>query len=274
VPYASLKAFWTPYRVRDTLNSSAKHFSEDIGTILSDYLRVWSILVYIGRPADIVSFTRYKLDDASLPLVGLPHHWEQAPPFHQLFQAFQDHQWLFCPLEFKAKLHNRVLDKRHVLPVTYQYRLSPEITDLDLTIVHKVEIHESCNQLVPKVGSPYYLAAEGLLTYTQGVVAFKVYQTDDVAELFEREIAIYVNLKPESFKYIINYFGSFQQGDKRTVILEYADGGNLLDFFRRVPHPRSLNDHTALWENLIELLQGLYLVHNLTLDEGSWQFRG
>ncbi|KAG5789539.1 hypothetical protein H9Q69_011400 [Fusarium xylarioides] len=62
---------------------------------------------------------------------------------------------------------------------------------------------------------------------------------------------------------ITKCYGSFEypETNKRFIVLEYTPEGSLLDFFKRTP-PDNSNDLELLWDRLLQLLDGLYLLHN------------
>src|SRR5689334_20109535 len=85
VSYQALTEIWHTAKIYNVLNSGSVTVDEPVDRIHARCLRVWSILVYISRPADIVSFTRFEFDDTRLPWIGFPPQWEQTPAYNQLF---------------------------------------------------------------------------------------------------------------------------------------------------------------------------------------------
>jgi serine/threonine protein kinase len=67
--------------------------------------------------------------------------------------------------------------------------------------------------------------------------------------------------------HIIDFLGSYEQGDTRCILLEYADIGTLDDYFRTFAPPTSEKDIIQFFICLFDLLKGLYAVHQL---EGSF----
>lgn len=61
----------------------------------------------------------------------------------------------------------------------------------------------------------------------------------------------------------IKYFSSFEKGQTFNIILEYAEGGTLNDFFKRTEPPRSLQDIFYFWKGLMEILLALKIIQQL-----------
>ena len=74
---------------------------------------------------------------------------------------------------------------------------------------------------------------------------------------------------------IIKYYGSFSQNGTFNLLLEYADGGDLLAFFKENPPPQTPEDTRLFWTGIFDVLKGLHAVHQLTPDNGEpGQYRG
>jgi serine/threonine protein kinase len=110
---------------------------------------------------------------------------------------------------------------------------------------------------------------------------FKEYETTDqlAAATYDNETSIYRNLNKDerTHKNVVGFHGSFQTSEKGTIVLEYADGGDLLNFFKQVPPPSQAKHLTVFLINFFELLCGLEAVHNLkSLERGrkKWVLEG
>ena len=62
---------------------------------------------------------------------------------------------------------------------------------------------------------------------------------------------------------IIGYYGSFRRGDTFNVILEYADRGNLKEFFQHQDPPSTAESIIQFWQGLFKLIYALRAVHNV-----------
>jgi serine/threonine protein kinase len=59
---------------------------------------------------------------------------------------------------------------------------------------------------------------------------------------------------------LVQFYGSWTQGQTHNILLEYADGGTLADFFR-CGHPTSKEDRLKFWNNLLRLLEPIGRIH-------------
>lgn len=62
---------------------------------------------------------------------------------------------------------------------------------------------------------------------------------------------------------IINYYGSYIHGQEFNILLEYADRGNLEDYFKRETPPSRGFDIVRFWESLFQLIDGLRVIHSV-----------
>ena len=143
---SDLEGFWNDEMITSVLYEKHPHISADLSTIRTNYLRVWSILVHIGRPEFITDFIiKDQSDDHNLPLGpgDGPTVRTQGSAFSAALEEFRKKQWPFIPVEFRRgnTMFKRLLDDRHVLPIDYVERLSGVSPE---TVVRKVRLHEGC----------------------------------------------------------------------------------------------------------------------------------
>ncbi|KAF4982069.1 hypothetical protein FDECE_17584 [Fusarium decemcellulare] len=241
VPPSQLKRYWTEQKVRDILHSCDPPVQENANQIATRFLRIFSVLVHIEQPQDITMFIRKNIDDHQMPRSDLPSDFPA-----KMDRVLED-QWMFCPLEFTHdQIHKRELHALQILPVTYEKMLREESPDRDAARVWKVRIHPDCNSLIP-VDAP---------------IVFKVYEGPGGKDLYAAEANVYSALPAQNS--ITKYFGSFsyEETDKRIIMLEYAAGGSLLDFLRNTGPPVTPDHFFMLWERLLGLLDGIYALHN------------
>lgn len=100
---------------------------------------------------------------------------------------------------------------------------------------------------------------------------FKIYTEAGGKNTYEAESDVYSALTQNSdaSKTITKFYGSFsfENTEKRVIILEYAPGGSLLDFLKDTPPPIYPADLKLLWKRLTELLEGLYILHHIQLSD-------
>jgi serine/threonine protein kinase len=80
-----------------------------------------------------------------------------------------------------------------------------------------------------------------------------------------KEKAAYTTLiqSQHSLPHIVEYLGSYEQGDVRCIILEYADIGTLDEYFEKIAPPRSEEDLVAFFTSLFGLIKGLNSIHEV-----------
>jgi len=82
-------------------------------------------------------------------------------------------------------------------------------------------------------------------------------------------------LRQPGSKNIVGYYGSFVQNGTFNLLLQFADGGNLLEYYANTPPPREPADVQRFWKSLFAVFQGLHAVHRITPSDGDAdQYRG
>ena len=76
-----------------------------------------------------------------------------------------------------------------------------------------------------------------------------------------------MRLKPTG---IAKCYGSlaYTETNIRIIVLEYASKGSLVEFFE-LPVPMATNDYRQLWERLLDLFEGLYVLHNIDHNDSK-----
>ena len=111
-----------------------------------NYLRVFSILVFIGKAEYITQFIRYPgLDDRHLPFLSPthpPHNW---PPIEEFYPAFYSAQWQFCPQKFaRENLWNVCFEEDHILPIVEKIQMRKGRN----AVIYKIKVLENYNTLM------------------------------------------------------------------------------------------------------------------------------
>jgi hypothetical protein len=112
-----------------------------------NYLRVFSILVFIGKAEYITQFIRYPgLDDRHLPFLSPthpPHNW--PPPIEEFYPAFYSAQWQFCPQKFvRENLWNVCFEEDHILPIVEKMQMRKGRS----AVIYKIKVLEQYNTLI------------------------------------------------------------------------------------------------------------------------------
>ncbi|OHE99731.1 serine/threonine protein kinase [Colletotrichum orchidophilum] len=265
VPRCALVTFWTTDNVRRVFYSREDWIRDSTSTIQAHYLHVFSILVYMSQPQHISLFTECFIKDTSLPLDETRFAFLEGEE-KRIFEEFHKEQWRFYPFLFETeggpkqrKLH---LPPLQIIPIISKdpIKHSGDVQD-DTVCVYRVKLHPLC--------------------FAQQEVVFKIYRDVDseVNQSYENEVDMYTQLDEQASSYdsIIRYFGSFEIPGFRTIVLEYASGGNLKSFFERYPPPLAHSDRILFWDNLMGLLGGLDAIHNLRKSrgvKGAWLLTG
>ncbi|KAM5360453.1 hypothetical protein ACJZ2D_013731 [Fusarium nematophilum] len=253
----SLERYWTTERIRDVLLSCEPHLTEDAASIQKRFPLIFSILVYISAPSAISYFARRDWDDHHLPMSPADlnrRHWAEA---------FLEIQWMFRPLEFSDRaIDRRELQTDRILPLKYTRQISEDGRDQDAARIWEAKIHGGYKNLIPE--------AAHRLTEQDGRAALKVYESDSAEGLYNAEAYTYAMLS-NRFENITRLYGSFsfKGTQSRMLVLEYAPGGSLVDFFQNTQPPVTPEDFNLLWDRLLELTDGLHALHNLSAPELS-----
>ncbi|KAF5686286.1 serine threonine kinase [Fusarium circinatum] len=256
VPYvipSALDNYWTGRRVDIILNSQQPPVASSSDMIISDFPRVFSILTLIGQPQEIgwLCSNVKGLDDRRLPFDEscFPSTCKWAGDFIR-------EQWMFIPLFFpQDKIFSRVVHPKTILPVTYKKQLTQKRGGRDTATLWEVQVHPR-GRLATSADQP---------------VVFKVYEGVGTEDLYKAETDVYLKLRTKYNKYITQHLASFsfQGRSKHIIVLEYAAGGSLKDFFKNTPIPASPNEFRLLWRRLLKLLDALHVLHDLYRPDGA-----
>ncbi|KAK8091011.1 hypothetical protein PG994_000516 [Apiospora phragmitis] len=61
---------------------------------------------------------------------------------------------------------------------------------------------------------------------------------------------------------IVHFYGWFQQGGKYTIVLEYAELGSLIEYWKGDHEPTQQEDINMIWTSFSELFKGLTVIHS------------
>jgi len=278
----ALREYWqTNNRISELLDENT-----GIGpkTLADTWLQVWSILCYIARDNEthfINTFKRLGVDDSNLPVLRWPVNWPKDPATADLQKRFEEHQWRFTPLKLGPKtIYRKALHQRQIIPAREVPLSERGGGGGDDGVVTKADLCPCC--IIDR-------------KYPPTVVFKKIGPTEDKNEFdqleksWENELDIYAKLEnwdpmavleipdmepsvASPFDYVTQCLGCFEQpgpeGKRWTIILEFAAGGSLNDFYRS-PDGRSVisprldkSNILPFWNKLLRcLLQGLVAIH-------------
>lgn len=147
IPYSELDSYWTIGKIAAVLRSFDKPLPFDVYSISSDYLRIFSSLVFTSTTRLLLGLIlTNSLDDTQWPLVDYPGKW---PKYDRdslgAFDEVKKAQWMFFPHHFKtSRLNNTELDPECILPIE---QLETIVQDGG-SAIHRIKIHDSYNDLV------------------------------------------------------------------------------------------------------------------------------
>lgn len=144
-----LSRYWTVTAVAHVLNTGYyTPIAISADTIISQYLRVWSTLVFIGRPERITWFHEKVRNDEYFFASGFAEAPDQDHSIQVMLEAFHQEWYKFWPVRFKSRsraqiMYKRDLDPQRVLPIVSRRQLSQTDT-LSRTIIYQVTLDPLC----------------------------------------------------------------------------------------------------------------------------------
>lgn len=274
VPYDKLEEYWEKSRVEEVLSSLSPVIPSR--TIRSKYLRVFTILVLLNKIRYLPRFLSHALTDECWPRVKRFEGWAEAVGDDDFFQDFKRKQWTFFPLEFcRHELVDRIVPLERVLPFT---KVEPVPSQAHVVSgggggakCSIITIHDSCNRLQNGNGP------------RSGSFLLKTYEIQapswDQEKAYERENEAYSLIESAGRSAnVVKFYGSFQQhgakGGFRNLLLEYVDGGTLLEYLKKSKCPQSPSDIYDFWSSTAGVLRGLQKVHQVTGSDSKLSKRG
>lgn len=247
IPPCELEAYWTAERMNYILTSTAIPIDATFETISHGYLKIFSVLVFIGHcdKIPVICSNHNGLNDQNLPFTA-----DAFKPMSKWSDEFLEAQWMFCPFIFSRPcVYKRPLQPRTILPVTYDDYIKESRAGPDAAVLRKVRIHDQCNSVV----------RQGQL------VVFKVYEGINSEKRYNSETAVYGNLHDKPNDCIVKHIASFkfQHNHMFVIALEYAAHGSLLDYMRKTPQPVTPADFALFWSRMFNLLDALHILSDI-----------
>ncbi|SCO78686.1 uncharacterized protein FRV6_02899 [Fusarium oxysporum] len=261
VPPSALENYWSQANVDDILDSHERPIQESPTFITKNLRHIFSNLVYTGHPQQISWFCA---SVRSLSDHHLPFSVQDLPQNCTWSKDFLEHQWMFCPLSFTHDtVFKRTLHSRHILPVAYEACLTDSAGASDAATLWRVHMQSECTLPLSKAGT----------------VVFKIYEGARAQRLYKAEAEAYSQLlRSNNEGYITKHFASFSfEGiEKSIIVLEYAEGGSLLDFLRSTNIPFTLSEFCLLWSRLLNLFDALHALNDIYRPTASphWSLSG
>lgn len=129
IPLRQLQLFWDDQKIQKVINICARFRGSTVirrDVIKDRFLRLYSLLVFIGEAHQIGEFMKHELEDGVFPLETFPPQWPDIPMNEQLFTLILVHQWAFFPVTFeRTHLYNQVLSPRRILPIEHEEVIRP-----------------------------------------------------------------------------------------------------------------------------------------------------
>ncbi|KAF5590973.1 serine threonine kinase [Fusarium pseudocircinatum] len=256
-----LENYWSQANVDDILDSHDRRIQESSIYITRNFRHIFSTLVYTGHTQQISWFCRHV---RSLSDLHLPFSLQDLPPNCTWSTSFLEHQWMFCPLSFTLDtVFKRTLHSKHILPVAYGECLTDSPRPSGAATLWRVHMQSECTLPLSKAGT----------------VVFKIYEGASAQRLYKAEAEAYSQLlRSNNEGYITKHFASFSfEGiEKSIIVLEYAEGGSLLDFLRRTNTPFTLDEYCLLWSRLLSLFDALHALHDIcrATTSSHWSLSG
>ena len=112
-------------------------------------------------------------------------------------------------------------------------------------------------QLMEKIGQGNYGSVYKVIDKTTGKThAAKIATLYEESDSFKKEITALQSCKS---KYIIEYYGSYKKDNSIWIVIEYCDGGSVLDLMRITNHTLTENQIASI---IYMVLQGLKFLHS------------
>lgn len=101
----------------------------------------------------------------------------------------------------------------------------------------------------------------------QHTFVLKTYYEQDC---FQKEVKAFTRLRnAKEEPSLIGFYGSFVHNSTYNIILEYADGGTLEDYFRTVSAPSNGWDILHFWKGILQIIEALCRIHEVVDSEST-----
>jgi hypothetical protein len=113
-------------------------------TILTGYITIFSILVYIRRTCLIPTFIRHGFQDKQLPILD-PACFGDDPTQIDMMREFCSSQWRFCPVVFSnnSPMDQRNIDARQILPIRSEKIIESKAQN-SKSLIRVITLYDGC----------------------------------------------------------------------------------------------------------------------------------
>ncbi|KAI0177047.1 hypothetical protein BJ166DRAFT_14127 [Pestalotiopsis sp. NC0098] len=139
-----LTKYWTTDTVTKIKNECRTPIPITPEIILASLVRVWSALVFIGRPEFITWFHQNGRDDEFFFSTGFSGTADQDLALQGMLKDLREHWGKFWPVRLKPPyMHQRLLESQRVLPI-HSWRELSQPDSGSRTTIHEVKLDPLC----------------------------------------------------------------------------------------------------------------------------------
>lgn len=91
----------------------------------------------------------------------------------------------------------------------------------------------------------------------------KPYLSDEASKCCGNKVAAFRRARDVKSPNLMGFYGSFTQEQTFNIILEYANGGILEDYFRSTPPPSTARDRISFWRRSLMSTFSLKAIHEM-----------
>ncbi|KAL9131378.1 MAG: hypothetical protein Q9175_006779 [Cornicularia normoerica] len=266
IPYPDVEAYFRDIQTIKKLLAAlfpngVPHVDPEM--IRKKYAKVFLILLLTGNGRFIGAFVRHdSLCDQYLPFRSRPERFPQKAADTDFFTSFYRRQWEFCVPIFQHAMNLQFDEKDLILPIISKEKIGGGGS----AIVYKIKLHPAYNNLSRE--SP---SQKGSIDHDPHTFVLKTYNAPDAERYYSTEVSGFSNLKYSGGlnTNIIGFHGSFIRDGAYNVLLEYADRGNLEEFFDTIQPPSSAEDIEKFWRELFKMLRALVAIHSVESSDSA-----
>ncbi|KFY32505.1 hypothetical protein V493_00126 [Pseudogymnoascus sp. VKM F-4281 (FW-2241)] len=228
--------------------------------VARDVPKVFCILLLIGKAEYISSFTReVALADNYLPfnIQHPPLNFPTCGSDDHFLEHFCDKQWKLCPLKMTYRTDVELQDSL-ILPIVK----SKKIGEGGSATIYEIEILPEYNHLFCSHSGQTTDRTETCYTKTN-TFALKTYNVNShrASDYYDTEVNAFKLFRNTRDVNMIGFHGSFKQGGRFNLILEYANEKSLEDYFQNTSPPQDGHDIIQFWESLCKVIFSINILH-------------
>ena len=149
MPLPDLQAFFETHDRKDKILHDLFSEPPSLETGETGYLRVFTILILLGKGTYIEHFVQFpNLRDSNLPFLVKPSHFPTDPTDPIFWERFHEKQFAFCAHYFRDN-ENKWLEDLCVLPITEKSAIGQGGS----ATLYKIRLHPHYDKLIREGGS-------------------------------------------------------------------------------------------------------------------------